>query len=108
MHHLKKITWIIITGFLLLLIQGCGKNELRQPVDYVDPMIGTSDSRWMLYPGASMPFGMVKLSPDNQEQVWKAGHEYTIGSIAGFSHLHSWTMGGLKNMPIIGNLNYRA
>jgi predicted alpha-1,2-mannosidase len=108
MHHLKKITWIIITGFFLLLIQGCGKNELRQPVDYVDPMIGTSDSRWMLYPGASMPFGMVKLSPDNQEQVWKAGHEYTIGSIAGFSHLHSWTMGGLKNMPIIGNLNYRA
>ena len=38
------------------------------PVDFVDPMLGTSSSRWMLYPGPSMPFGMVKLSPDNTEQ----------------------------------------
>jgi len=104
MHHLKKITGIIFTGILLLLIQGCGKNESKQPVDYVDPMIGTSNSRWMLYPGASMPFGMVKLSPDNQEEMWKAGYEYTIESISGFSHLHSWTMGGLLTMPIIGEL----
>jgi len=76
----------------------------RQPVDYVDCLIGTSTSRWMLYPGPSMPFGMVKLSPDNQEQKWKAGYEYTIGNIAGFSHLHSWTMGGLLVMPTVGQL----
>jgi len=76
----------------------------REPVDWVDPLLGTATSRWMLYPGPSMPFGMVKLSPDNQRQCWKAGYEYTIRNIAGFSHLHSWTMGGLLTMPTVGEL----
>ncbi|MBN2475103.1 MAG: GH92 family glycosyl hydrolase [Pirellulales bacterium] len=76
----------------------------RQPVDWVDCLLGTSTSRWMLYPGPSTPFSMVKLSPDNQRQSWKAGYEYTILNIAGFSHLHSWTMGGLLTMPTVGEL----
>ncbi|MCP5113663.1 MAG: glycoside hydrolase family 92 protein, partial [bacterium] len=80
-----------------------------EPVDQVDCLVGTSTSRWMLYPGPSMPFGMVKLSPDNQgddpaERHWKAGYEYTIGNLAGFSHIHSWTMGGLLTMPTTGKL----
>ncbi|MBN2327109.1 MAG: GH92 family glycosyl hydrolase [Candidatus Omnitrophica bacterium] len=76
----------------------------KNPADYVDPLIGTSTSRWMLYPGPSMPFGMVKLSPDNQNQGWKAGYEYTIDNIAGFSHIHSWVMGGVLVMPTTGKL----
>ncbi|RLD59385.1 MAG: glycoside hydrolase family 92 protein [Bacteroidetes bacterium] len=79
-------------------------SQKNQPVDYVDPMIGTSTSRWMLFPGASMPFGMVKLSPDNQKLGWKAGYEYNIYNIAGFSHIHSWVMGGLLTMPTTGKL----
>ena len=78
--------------------------EKKQPVDWVDPILGTASSRWMLYPGPSMPFSMVKLSPDNQKQSWKAGYEYTIENIAGFSHIHSWTMAGLLTMPITGKL----
>ncbi len=78
--------------------------EKKLPVDYVDPILGTASSRWMLYPGPSMPFSMVKLSPDNQKQSWKAGYEYTIENIAGFSHIHSWTMAGLLTMPITGKL----
>ncbi|MCD6304175.1 MAG: GH92 family glycosyl hydrolase, partial [Planctomycetes bacterium] len=81
-----------------------GPARQRLPVDYVDCMIGTSSSRWMLFPGPAMPFGMVKLSPDNQRRCWKAGYEYTITNIAGFSHLHSWTMGGLLTMPTVGKL----
>ncbi|MHC4743844.1 MAG: GH92 family glycosyl hydrolase [Planctomycetota bacterium] len=82
-----------------------GASKLREPADWVDPILGTSQSRWMLYPGPSMPFGMVKLSPDNQRKQWKAGYEYLINNIAGFSHLHSWTMGGLLTMPTTGDLN---
>jgi len=78
--------------------------EKKQPVDWVDPILGTASSRWMLYPGPSMPFSMVKLSPDNQKQSWKAGYEYRIENIAGFSHIHSWTMAGLLTMPITGKL----
>jgi predicted alpha-1,2-mannosidase len=61
----------------------------------------------MLYPGPSMPFGMVKLSPDNEDhpETWyKGGHEYSILNIAGFSHIHSWTMAGLLTMPTTGPL----
>ncbi len=76
----------------------------RRPIDWIDPLLGTSTSRWMLYPGPSTPFSMVKLSPDNQRRCWKAGYEYTINNIAGFSHLHSWTMGGLLTMPATGPL----
>ncbi|MHC4890174.1 MAG: polysaccharide lyase family protein, partial [Planctomycetota bacterium] len=76
----------------------------RQPADWVDPFLGTATSRWMLYPGPSTPFSLVKLSPDNQRGQWKAGYEYTIENIAGFSHLHSWTMGGLLVIPVTGPL----
>lgn len=79
--------------------------QQKQPVDYADPMVGTSESRWMLNPGASLPFGMVQLSPDNQGSDWKAGYEYTLSSISGFSHIHAWTMAGLSVMPTVGMLN---
>lgn len=79
--------------------------QQKQPVDYADPLMGTSESRWMLNPGSTLPFGMVQLSPDNQAQNWKAGYEYTIGSIFGFSHIHAWTMAGLSVMPTNGILN---
>jgi len=81
----------------------------REPVDWVDCLIGASISRWMLYPGPSVPFGMVKLSPDNQghdpgRAAWKGGYEYALNNIMGFSHVHSWTMGGLLVMPTTGPL----
>lgn len=76
----------------------------KRPIDYVDPFIGTSNSRWMQFPGPSMPFGMVQLSPDNQDQGWKGGYDYHINSITGFSHIHSWTMAGLLVMPATGEL----
>lgn len=80
-------------------------SQTKQPVDYADPLLGTSESRWMLNPGATMPFGMVQLAPDNQGNVWKSGYEYTLNNIGGFSHIHSWTMSGLSIMPTVGHLN---
>ncbi len=65
-----------------------------QPVGYVDPFIGT-EGPGHVFPGASMPFGMVKLGPDCK------GHSnpgYISGElIEGFSHTHvSGTGGGAK------------
>lgn len=88
---------------LCLLVSSFGMAQ-KLPVEYVNPLIGTHDSRWMQVPGPTRPFGMVKLSPDNQESGWKAGYEYDIGNIAGFSHIHSWTMAGLLTMPATGEL----
>jgi predicted alpha-1,2-mannosidase len=99
---------LLFLTFMFLITAGGASGvfavEKEQPVDWVDPMLGTASSRWMLYPGPSTPFSMVKLSPDNQKQSWKAGYEYTIENIAGFSHIHSWTMAGLLTMPITGKL----
>ncbi len=94
----------------LILFIGCTtSSEKKEPVDYVDLFLGTSSSRWMLYPGPSMPFGMVKLSPDNSDEwAFDAGYEYTIESVSGFGHVHSWAMGSFLTMPTTGPLKIQA
>ena len=100
---MRKIALITAVFFTFLSVSG-QESVSKLPVDYVDPMMGTTFARWMMFPGVSRPFGMVKLSPDNQRKGWKAGYEYKINNISGFSHLHSWTMGGLLTMPTVGPL----
>jgi len=58
-------------------------------VDYVNPFIGTG-GHGHTYPGATLPFGMVQLSPDNGSQGWDwcSGYNYSDNVIAGFSHSH--------------------
>ncbi len=58
----------------------------------------------MIAPGPWMPFSMVKLSPDNQNNGWQAGYDPTFESIGAFSHIHEWTMSGLGTMPTNGPL----
>jgi predicted alpha-1,2-mannosidase len=99
-----------IAGLITLILFSAafpGAAQKKEPVDYVDPFIGTSNSRWMLFPGPTMPNGMVKLSPDNQGSVWQGGYEYSVGSIHGFSHIHGWTMAGLMTMPTNGDLSLK-
>lgn len=59
------------------------------PAQCVNTLIGTD---WVgnVYPGASAPFGMVQLSPDNGRAGWDyiAGYFYPDSTIAGFSHTH--------------------
>ena len=51
---------ISILLLLVLSIPGCSQTN-KEPIDYVDCFIGTSNSRWMLGPYAGRPFGMVQL-----------------------------------------------
>ncbi len=74
------------------------------PVGAVDVFTGTSNSRWMLFPGATTPMGMVKFSPDNQGNVWDGGYEYTVGSISGFSFLHTLGLNSFSMMPLRGSI----
>lgn len=59
------------------------------PLQFVDPLIGT-DGKGKTYPGATVPYGMVQLSPDNGRTGWDwiAGYFYPDTMIAGFSHTH--------------------
>ncbi|SFS19113.1 alpha-1,2-mannosidase, putative [Dyella sp. OK004] len=56
---------------------------------YVDVFVGTG-GHGHTYPGATMPFGMVQLSPDTYNAQWDAcsGYHEGDGSIMGFSHTH--------------------
>jgi len=53
-------------------------------VDLVNPFIG-SQNEGNTYPGASLPFGMVQLSPDTGHNT---GYDYTQDRIRGFSMIH--------------------
>ncbi|WP_027473762.1 GH92 family glycosyl hydrolase [Saccharicrinis fermentans] len=74
------------------------------PAGYVDTKMGTGHSRWMIAPGPWMPFSMVKLSPDNQNDAWQGGYEPVFESVGTFSHIHEWTVAGLGTMPTNGPL----
>jgi predicted alpha-1,2-mannosidase len=62
-----------------------GEDVLR----WVDPRIGTG-GHGHCYPGATVPFGAVQLSPDtfNDGWDWCSGYHVSDGSIMGFSHTH--------------------
>lgn len=100
--NIRQVAHYAFLSFSLLTTVVSAKT--KEPVDYVDMFIGTSNSRWMLGPYAQEPFGMVQLGPDNQGNVWMGGYEYAINSVSGFSHLHAWTMGGLMIMPTTADL----
>ena len=56
---------------------------------YVDVFVGTG-GHGHTYPGATVPWGMVQLSPDTNDFGWDAcsGYHEADGSIMGFSHTH--------------------
>src|SRR5580658_11203387 len=81
-----------------------------QPVDEPLPMVGT-DAHGHAYPGATVPFGMVQLSPDTPLQGWdgSSGYHYSDSAILGFSHTHlSGTgcgcLGDVMLMPTVGKV----
>ena len=87
MKSFKSITTIII---LTLLLMGCTeKIEHQRLTSFVNPFMGT-DGPGNTYPGATVPFGMVQLSPDHGLSGWDriAGYYYPDTIITGFSHMH--------------------
>ena len=58
-------------------------------VSLVNPFIGT-DGHGHTYPGATMPFGMMQLSPDTRLEGWDgaSGYHYSDQYIYGFTHTH--------------------
>ena len=68
----------------------------------VDPMIGTG-GHGHVYPGASVPYGMVQLSPDTDNARWDAcsGYYHDDTTVMGFSHTHLSGTGGIDMMDLL-------
>ena len=112
---LKRMTHAVLGAALTL---ACSAAYAAPSVDgayaSVDPFIGTGEGGHT-YPGATVPFGMVQLSPDtdhhsfHQGYKWAAGYRYEDSTILGFSHTHfSGTghsdLGDVLVMPIAGDV----
>ncbi|MBO9659679.1 MAG: glycoside hydrolase family 92 protein, partial [Chitinophagaceae bacterium] len=120
MKKRNNISSLVIAGLLITpAIQAQTKSA--NPAQYVRPIIGTQ-RMGHTYPGATVPFGMVQLSPDTDTipyekngrynpDVYKycAGYQYDDKTIVGFSHTHfSGTghsdLGDFLVMPTVGPL----
>lgn len=114
---MKFISSVLLTAFLVSNIPAQQNNYVR----WVNPLIGTQ-KMGHTYPGATVPFGSVQLSPDTDQQPhniggkynpdaykYCAGYQFDDASIIGFSHTHfSGTghsdLGDFLIMPTVGPL----
>ncbi|MEI6140512.1 MAG: GH92 family glycosyl hydrolase [Mariniphaga sp.] len=81
---------ILVQVSLLILLAACSSERNNKDYTiYVDPMIGTS-GHGHTFPGATVPFGMVQISPDTRWEDWdgSSGYHYSDKTIMGFSQTH--------------------
>jgi predicted alpha-1,2-mannosidase len=79
---MKRLSLIISTFIFINALSA-------QPATLVNPFIGTG-GHGHTFPGATMPFGMMQLSPDTRLEGWDGcgGYHYSDSAIYGFSHTH--------------------
>jgi len=91
----------------LLVIATCALAQ--DPASYVNPLIGTTNGG-NVFPGATMPFGMIQFSPEatpvNTKRMIAApgGYEYRATRIRGFSltNVEGWGCAGASgDVPIM-------
>ncbi|HNQ14106.1 MAG TPA: GH92 family glycosyl hydrolase [Pyrinomonadaceae bacterium] len=91
----------LLASIVLISIAAIANSQSRPNyVQYVNPLIGTR-KMGHTYPGATVPFGSVQLSPDTDEEPFLiggkynketyrycAGYQFDDPTIVGFSHTH--------------------
>lgn len=113
----------IITA--LFVIQTIALIAQTNYTQYVKPLTGTQDMGHT-FPGATVPFGMVQLSPDTDtvlfyengqynKEVYRycAGYQYADPTIVGFSHTHfngtgHSDLGDILIAPLTGEVKLNA
>ena len=97
---MKVRSALFLSVLSISLTTGWAQQKTTNWIQYVNPLIGTQ-RMGHTYPGATVPFGMVQLSPDTDTlpyemngkynpDVYKycAGYQYDDKTIVGFSHIH--------------------
>jgi predicted alpha-1,2-mannosidase len=105
-------------ALLVLSLPGWASAADHTPWASVDPMIGTGGDGHT-FPGATVPFGMIQVSPDtampnfHQAYDWAAGYRYDDPTIMGFSETHfsgsgHSDMGDVLLMPGTGAVQWES
>ena len=86
---MKTKLFLILAVVLSSLFLISLKEKNSKLTNLVNPFIGTG-GHGHTYPGATLPFGMVQLSPDTRLEGWDgcSGYHYSDSIIYGFSHTH--------------------
>ncbi len=88
-----RFTALLIFMALLISCNDIEKQHISETniplTSYVNTFVGTG-GHGHTYPGATMPFGMMQLSPDTRLDGWDgcSGYHYSDDTIYGFSHTH--------------------
>lgn len=102
----------IASTFLTVTALWCGASAAgaASAVDFANPLIGTAE-HGHVYPGATVPFGMIQLSPDTRDNTWDgcSGYHHSDDRILGFSHNHLTgtgcaDLGNILLMPTVGKV----
>ena len=107
---IKKIKDSILSIVGAVIFLAAATCSGKTAIDYVNPLIGT-DAHGHVYPGATVPFGMVQLSPDTRDSGWDgtSGYHYSDNGILGFTHNHltgtgCGDLGNVLLIPTTGTL----
>lgn len=92
MRFVKQVLPLHISCLFLALsifTASAQKKNKRDYTPFVNPFIGTG-GHGHTFPGATLPFGMVQLSPDTRLEGWDgcSGYHYSDTTVYGFSHTH--------------------
>ncbi|MDT3401591.1 GH92 family glycosyl hydrolase [Mucilaginibacter terrae] len=87
MRIVKQVLPVLSSCLLFVFTASAQKKKDYTP--FVDPFIGTG-GHGHTFPGATVPFGMVQLSPDTRLEGWDgcSGYHYSDTTVYGFSHTH--------------------
>ena len=107
-------SFLVISLLLLLPLLSLSQSRQRDLTRLVDPFVGTG-GHGHTFPGATLPFGMVQLSPDTRLSGWDgcSGYHYSDHIIYGFSHTHLSGTGipdycDILLMPTVGDVHLEA
>lgn len=110
---MRKPALAAFVALLFFSTVGSGQRSLDL-TRFVDPFIGTG-GHGHTFPGATIPFGMVQLSPDTRIDDWdgSSGYHYSDSNIFGFSHTHLSGTGipdycDVLFMPMLGQPAFEA
>jgi predicted alpha-1,2-mannosidase len=106
--HRTPVRALLLALALVAATVGIANSPTRAaepPAAEVNPFVG-SEEEGNTFPGPSLPFGMVQLSPDTGRPL---GYGWSDGRIQGFSHTHLSgvgcpTMGDIPFMPTTGSV----
>jgi len=97
------LNYLPSTLLLAAMCLGSAAAAVERPVDLVEPLVDSANSRWFFFNSATRPFGMVNLSPDMViSGAWNSGYRYNQDRIRAFSHIHAWQLSGIPVFPTVG------